>query len=35
MASGLPVLVSDWDGYKDTVIDGETGYRIPDLDATA
>jgi len=29
MASGLPVLVSDWDGYKDTVIDGETGYRIP------
>lgn len=29
MASGLPVLVSDWDGYKDTVVDGETGYRIP------
>lgn len=29
MASGLPVIVSDWDGYKDTVIDGETGYRIP------
>ena len=28
MASGLPVIVSDWDGYKDTVIDGETGYRI-------
>lgn len=29
MASGLPVLVSDWDGYKDTVVDGETGFRIP------
>ena len=29
MASGLPVVVSDWDGYKDTVVDGETGYRIP------
>jgi alpha-maltose-1-phosphate synthase len=29
MASGLPVIVSDWDGYKDTIIDGETGFRIP------
>lgn len=29
MASGLPVVVSDWDGYKDTVADGETGFRIP------
>ena len=29
MASGLPVIASDWDGYKDTVVDGETGYRIP------
>jgi len=34
MASGLPCLVSDWDGYRDTVIqDGEseepTGIRIP------
>lgn len=29
MASGMPTLVSDWDGYKDTVIDGVTGYRIP------
>jgi len=28
MASGLPVFVSDWDGYKDTVVDGETGFRI-------
>ena len=29
MASGMPVIVSDWDGYKDTVIHGETGYRVP------
>jgi len=28
MAAGLPCVVSDWDGYKDTIIDGETGYRI-------
>lgn len=29
MASGLPVVVTDWDGYKDTVVEGVTGYRIP------
>ena len=29
MAAGLPVLVSDWDGYKDTVEEGVTGFRIP------
>lgn len=29
MAAGLPVVVSDWDGYKDTVRDGEDGFRIP------
>ncbi|MEQ8331813.1 glycosyltransferase family 4 protein [Nisaea sp.] len=29
MAAGLPAVVSDWDGYKDTVIDGETGFRVP------
>ncbi len=29
MACGLPVLVSDWDGYKDTVVHGETGLRVP------
>ncbi len=28
MASGLPVVVSDWDGYRDTVRDGEDGFRI-------
>ena len=29
MASGLPVIVSDWDGYKETVRDGVDGFRIP------
>lgn len=29
MAAGLPCVVSDWDGYRDTVVDGETGIRIP------
>ncbi len=29
MACGLPVIVSDWDGYKDTVQHGITGLRIP------
>jgi len=29
MAAGLPAVVSDWDGYKDTVVDGETGFRVP------
>lgn len=29
MASGLPVVVTDWDGYKDTVVEGLTGFRIP------
>lgn len=31
MAAGLPVVVSDWDGYKDTVTDGITGFRIPTM----
>jgi glycosyltransferase involved in cell wall biosynthesis len=29
MAAGLPVIVADWNGYKDTVRDGIDGYRIP------
>lgn len=31
MAAGLPAVVSDWDGYRDTVRDGETGFLIPTL----
>jgi hypothetical protein len=31
MAAGLPVVVSDWDGYKDTVRDGIDGFRIQTL----
>ena len=31
MAAGLPVVVSDWDGYKDTVRDGIDGFLIPTL----
>ncbi|WP_426050889.1 glycosyltransferase family 4 protein [Brevundimonas sp. SL161] len=29
MAAAQPVLVSDWNGYKDTVRDGIDGFRIP------
>lgn len=29
MAAGLPALVSDWNGYKDTVRDGIDGFRVP------
>jgi starch synthase len=28
MAAGLPVLVTDWDGYRDTVRDGIDGHRV-------
>ena len=31
MAAGLPVVVADWDGYKDTVRDGIDGFRIATL----
>ena len=31
MAAGLPVLVSDWNGYKDTVRDGVDGFRVPTI----
>jgi D-inositol-3-phosphate glycosyltransferase len=31
MASGLPVVVSDWDGYSYTVRDGIDGFLIPTL----
>lgn len=29
MAAGLPSIVTDWDGYKDTVRDGIDGFRVP------
>ncbi len=29
MACGIPQVVSDWDGYRDTVVQGVTGFRIP------
>ncbi|MEM7188132.1 MAG: glycosyltransferase family 4 protein [Pseudomonadota bacterium] len=28
MAAGLPIVCSDWNGFKDTVIHGETGIRV-------
>ncbi|MDZ4374933.1 MAG: glycosyltransferase family 4 protein [Phenylobacterium sp.] len=31
MAAGLPCVVSDWDGYRDTVRDGVDGFRIRTL----
>jgi glycosyltransferase involved in cell wall biosynthesis len=31
MASGLPIVASDWDGYRDLVVDGETGFLVPTL----
>ena len=31
MAAGIPVVVSDWDGYRYTVSDGIEGFRIPTL----
>jgi glycosyltransferase involved in cell wall biosynthesis len=38
MASGLPVVASDWDGYRDLVVEGSTGILVPTTmvrDATA
>jgi glycosyltransferase involved in cell wall biosynthesis len=29
MAAGLPSVISDWDGYRDTVRHGVDGFRIP------
>jgi glycosyltransferase involved in cell wall biosynthesis len=31
MAAGLPVVVSDWDGYRFTVRDGVEGFLVPTL----
>ncbi len=35
MAAGLPVVVTDWNGYRDTVRDGIDGVRVPTLMAPA
>jgi glycosyltransferase involved in cell wall biosynthesis len=32
-AMGLPVVCSDYDGYKDLVVDGETGLLVPTIGA--
>ena len=29
MASGMPVIASDWNGYRDLVVHNETGFLIP------
>ncbi|NCO85286.1 MAG: glycosyltransferase family 4 protein [Rhodobacterales bacterium] len=29
MAAGLPVVMPDWDGFRDTVLHGETGFLVP------
>jgi glycosyltransferase involved in cell wall biosynthesis len=31
MAYGLPAVVSDWNGYRDLVTEGETGFLIPSV----
>jgi alpha-maltose-1-phosphate synthase len=31
MAAGLPGVLSDWDGYRDTLRDGVDGLRVPTL----
>lgn len=31
MAAGLPAVVSDWNGYKDTVRSGIDGFRVPTI----
>lgn len=28
MASGRPVVASDWDGYKELIVHGETGFKV-------
>ena len=35
MAAGLPVLISDWNGYRDTVRHEIDGFRVPTIQAPA
>jgi starch synthase len=35
MAAGLPVLISDWNGYQDTVRHGVDGLRVPTINPPA
>jgi len=34
-AFGLPCIASDYDGYKDLVVDGKTGIRVPTIGANS
>ena len=31
MAAGIPALVTDWNGYKDTVRDNIDGFTVPTI----
>ncbi|HTK76997.1 MAG TPA: glycosyltransferase family 4 protein [Gemmataceae bacterium] len=31
MACGVPAVVTDWDGYRDLIVQGNTGYLVPTL----
>lgn len=31
MACGLPQVVADWNGYRDTVVHGDTGFLVPTM----
>jgi len=35
MAYGLPAVVSDWDGYRDLVKDGDNGFLVPSIFPTS
>ena len=35
MAAGLPVVGSDWNGYKDTIKHGKTGFLVPTTSLTS
>ncbi|MDA8743919.1 glycosyltransferase [Rubripirellula amarantea] len=31
MSRGIPVVATDWNGYRDTVVHGQTGFLVPTL----